>query len=94
MKAVKKGRGRPRKVEAVETVKTVKAGRGRPKKVAEKVVVATKKGRGRPRKTGSQDIEDIDAYLKEIDNAIAVENAKMQASKKALDRQARIRKRK
>ena len=95
---VKKGRGRPKK-EATETKPLVKKGRGRPKKVEtiqEKPVV--KKGRGRPKKNLVNDqfknIEDIDAYLKEIDSVIAEENAKFEASKKALENKANLKNKK
>ena len=75
-----------------------KQGRGRPKKVQTQAAapVAAKKGRGRPRKVENvdlnniKDIKDIDAYLKKIDNAIALENAKLQESKKELDAKSKL----
>jgi len=114
--ATKKGRGRPRKVQ-IETAEiktaTAKKGRGRPKKVQQtnvisaepkhrgrprKVeVVPVKKGRGRPRKIDvkpDDNIEDIDAYLKEINDEIAKENARIAESAKALERKAKIAKKK
>ena len=41
-----------------------------------------------------KNIEDIDAYLKEIDNVIAQENAKFEASKKALEKKANLKNKK
>ncbi|MBR6778718.1 MAG: hypothetical protein IKM43_01000 [Clostridia bacterium] len=86
----KKGRGRPRKEQ--QPVQPAKhRGPGRPKKVAENTVSAVKRGRGRPKKN---EIDDIDAYLKEIDNQIAKENAKLEKSTKALERKSKISKKK
>ena len=84
---VKKGPGRPRKEDT-------KKGPGRPKKVS--VEVSVRKGPGRPRKTTliANGIDDIDAYLQEIDNAIAAENAKMLRSEKALANGAKLKRKK
>ena len=41
-----------------------------------------------------KNIEDIDAYLKEIDSVIAQENAKFEASKKALENKANLKNKK
>ena len=99
--ATKKGRGRPRKVqmEAAEVATEQKRGRGRPKKTETTQPVAeVKRGRGRPRKidveTAGENIEDIDAYLREINEEIAKENAKIQKSAKALEKKAKINKKK
>ena len=98
---VKKSPGRPRK-EVVEPV--VKKGPGRPKK--EIVAAVAKKGPGRPKKEVSQptvtkkrpgrpkknsNVRDIEAYLREIDDEIAKESAKLKASEEQL---AKISKRK
>ena len=55
-----------------------------------------KKGRGRPKKQveNIKDIKDIDAYLKEIDNAIAAENAKLQETQKELAKNAKLKRKK
>ena len=77
-------------------VTEVKKGRGRPKKVADEIkVVETKKGRGRPKKDALvKDITDIDAYLKQIDDAIAKENARIEETQKELAKKAKIRRKK
>ncbi|MBE5741016.1 MAG: hypothetical protein E7351_00560 [Clostridiales bacterium] len=94
----KKKRGRPKKeVAKTENVAPVKKGRGRPRKVqVAEANTEPKRGRGRPRKTDSipQDISDIDAYLKEIDDAIAKENAKLEENQKELAKKAKIAKNK
>ena len=96
---VKAGRGRPRK-ETTEAKPLVKKGRGRPKKVEAKTQskAVVKCGRGRPKKVVTSEqfknIEDIDAYLKEIDSVIAQENAKFEASKKALEKKANLKNKK
>ncbi len=90
----KRKAGRPRKEENTSQ-KVVKKGPGRPRKT--EAPKTEKKGPGRPRKTDKvaisdiKDIKDIDAYLKEIDHAIAQENAKMKESEKELDRKSKIR---
>lgn len=89
-KAPTKRRGRPRKEET--KVSPIKRKAGRPKKVAKVIEVKSpSKGRGRPKKTSSV---DIDAYLKEIDNEIAKENAKIKETRKQLEKKAKISKRK
>lgn len=92
----KRGRGRPRKEEV--QIEEVKRGRGRPKKeTTETAKPAIKKGRGRPKKTAEtilNDIDDIDVYLKEIDNAIAEESAKLEETQKELEKKARLRRKK
>ena len=89
-KAPTKRRGRPRKEET--KVSPIKRKAGRPKKVATAIEVKSpSKGRGRPKKTSSV---DIDAYLKEIDNEIAKENAKIKETRKQLEKKAKISKRK
>jgi hypothetical protein len=65
----------------VKPVKT--AGRGRPKKVIEPINEVVPK-----------EIEDIDAYLREINEEIAKENAKIAQSEKALEKKAKITKKK
>lgn len=92
---VKKGRGRPRKASPSVVVEAKKqVGRPRNEKIE---VQEVKKGRGRPPKdavdlNNIKNIKDIDQYLKEIDNQIAVENAKLQESQKELDKKSKIRK--
>ena len=97
--------GRPRKVEEKPAPKPVKKGRGRPKKVqTEKVEVKqVSRGRGRPRKTvqaseekskNLDSIVDIDEYIKQIDNAIAEENAKLEETQKELAKNAKLRRKK
>ena len=84
-------RGRPKKEEVAVSVEP-KAGRGRPKKVQTEQVKAEPTGkRGRPKKVQdveltSNNIEDIDEYIKQIDDQIARENAKMEASKRKLEK--------
>ena len=89
----KKGRGRPRKVQEVSN---------------EQELAEPKKGRGRPRKNVEtnvetkvdeeeiilSDIKDIDEYLKEIDDAIAVENAKLEETQKELVKNTKLKRRK
>ncbi len=100
----KRKAGRPRK-EKPEVVEQ-KKGRGRPRKTEETKVSAIKKGRGRPKKVNQNgkeagnkekslnDIKDIDAYLREIDDAIAAENAKLEETQKELAKKAKIRNKK
>lgn len=95
----KKGRGRPRKTTEEKPVEKTSKGRGRPRKTTqEEPVVKITRGRGRPKKDSSNnvlnDIEDIDAYLKEIDDAIAQENAKLEESKKQLAKKSKIKNKK
>ncbi len=101
----KRSVGRPRKTETKPVVAPVKKGRGRPKKVqtqAEKTVKTPSKGRGRPRKQVQNNntkkkvdsIVDIDAYLKQIDNEIAQENAKLAETQKELAKDAKLRRKK
>ena len=91
VKPVKKGRGRPRK-QAVEQAS--KKSVGRPKKV--EITQVKKNGRGRPRKEVQdiKNIKDIDEYLKEIDNAIAAENAKIQETQKELAKNSKLKRKK
>lgn len=90
--------GRPRKVE--EQPVEEKRGRGRPKKVQTQVqeVKKVSKGRGRPRKDASakdlNKIDNIDEYIKQIDNAIAEENAKLEETQKELAKNAKLRRKK
>lgn len=105
---VEKKRGRPRKDDSnVSSEKTTKKV-GRPKKVVQEGATNSKaseqksqesKRRGRPRKieTSSDEqpeINDIDAYLKEIDDQIAKESAKIEETKKELEKNSRISKKK
>lgn len=80
--------------------------RGRPKKVAEETNqennqdTTKAKRRGRPRKVENAldvkepKISDIDAYLKEIDDEIAKESAKIQETTKELEKKTNITKKK
>ena len=100
---VKRSVGRPRKEAGSEKVSAVKKGRGRPKKLAtQEAKLDNKRGRGRPRKDVSQavetrdvenlsDIKEIDEYLRQIDNQIAAENAKLEESQRELAKRAKIR---
>ena len=104
-----KRRGRPKKntqtaaVESTQTSGPVKEKkRGRPKKVVEETNQDTTqpKRRGRPRKVENAlevqepKITDIDAYLKEIDDEIAKESAKIQETTKELEKKTNITKKK
>lgn len=105
---VEKKRGRPRKDDSnVSSEKTTKKV-GRPKKVVQEGATNSKaseqksqesKRRGRPRKVETSsdeqpEINDIDAYLKEIDDQIAKESAKIEETKKELEKNSRISKKK
>lgn len=103
--AVKKGPGRPRKENKETKVVGTKKGPGRPRKVAADVAENKKPQgtgkRGRPRKVQNVEenkragsIVDIDEYLKQIDNAIAEENAKLEETQKELAKDAKLRRRK
>ena len=94
----KKSVGRPKKVAEAPVIEE-KRGRGRPKKTEIQPKVEEKRGRGRPRKIDvanevGDDIEDIDVYLREINEEIAKENAKIEKSAKALEKKAKINKKK
>ena len=102
---VKRAVGRPRKENSGEKTSAVKKGRGRPKKMVNtEKVSAVKNGRGRPRKVENQvktrdvenlsDIKEIDEYLREIDNQIAAENAKLEESQRELAKKAKLKGRK
>ncbi len=97
----KKGRGRPKKEEQTAPTEVAKPRKGRPKKVETEAesdnaeIKPTK--RGRPKKynvlnLNDEKIEDIDAYLKEIDNQIKIENEKMKESERELAKNSRLRK--
>ena len=91
----KKPVGRPRKERPegpVEPKKPV----GRPKKSnSEKPIKKSTKGRGRPRKEADiTEIKDIDEYLKEIDSAIAAENAKLEETQKELVKNTKLKRKK
>ncbi len=94
----KKGPGRPRKVEteAADNEPKIKRGPGRPRKVTSNTendnVNTGKRGRGRPKKEemAVNDINNIDAYLKELDEAIAAENAKLEKTQQELAKEARL----
>ena len=104
-KVASKGPGRPKKeTQAVKTV-SAKKGPGRPKKVEAKVAEVKKSQnlskRGRPRKEDvavaskkAETIVDIDEYLKQIDHAIAQENAKLEETQKELAKDAKLRRKK
>ena len=98
VQTAKKGRGRPRLDDKSSVKAKPKSNRGRPKKSSyTSYDVPASVSRGRPRKSGQSlnNLADIDAYLKEIDDVIAQENAKFEASKKGLEQSSRnIKKRK
>ena len=89
-------RGRPKKQTTAtekESSTLVKIGRGRPKKQTNEPAKAKNSAgkRGRPKKVQgvemtSSNLEDIDEYLKQIDNEIALENAKIEESKRKLEK--------
>lgn len=93
----KRGRGRPRKIIIIQE--------GEPQPEVEETKPENEKKQKAKSKSGKtknvsvvtltedKDIGDIDSYLKEIDNQIAEENAKMEASQKELEKNSRIRKR-
>ena len=93
----KKPVGRPRK-ERPEGPEEPKKPVGRPRKSdSEKPVKKSTKGRGRPRKEATVDIteiKDIDEYLKEIDSAIAAENAKLEETQKELAKKTKLKRKK
>ena len=85
-------RGRPKKVEA-EVEQPAKKSVGRPKKQVEEKQET--KPISRPKKElKPTEINDIDAFLKEIDDEIAKENAKLEASKIQLAKNAKIKNKK
>ncbi len=98
-------RGRPKKdVTTNSNTSNTKKKVGRPRKEANAKINADSaeqsskvqgKKRGRPRKVeatanGGEQISDIDAYLKEIDDQIAKESAKIEETKKELEKNSRI----
>lgn len=101
----KRKAGRPKKQVETSTAEgqesKPKGKPGRPKKVVEEgTAPQTKKAVGRPKKATqsgeaqANEIQDIDAFLKEIDDEIAKENAKLEASKKELEKNTKIKKKK
>ncbi len=65
--------------------------RGRPKKVVEKTEAEpVKEDVEIPNEEEGDNVEDIDAYLKKIDEQIAEENAKIAESEKQLEKKSRI----
>lgn len=88
----KRKAGRPRKEDTIVSREPEVKRPGRPRKEDTAVVAEPQKKRGRPRK-GVED-NDIDAFLKEIDDEIAKESAKIAESKKALEQNSKISKRK
>ena len=65
--------------------------RGRPKKVVENTEAEPVKENGEiPNEEEGDNVEDIDAYLKRIDEQIAEENAKIAESEKQLEKKSRI----
>ena len=100
--------GRPKKEKTKEELNKPKRGRGRPRKIIiiqdndsaqeDKAKPEDQSGKAKNVSvvtiTDDKDIGDIDSYLQEIDNQIAEENAKMEASQKELEKNTRIRKRK
>ena len=94
--------GRPRKEVDEKPASAVKKGRGRPKKAIQEAKIGNTRGRGRPRRDETQvvesrdkenfsDIKEIDEYLREIDNQIAAENAKLEESQRELAKRAKLR---
>ncbi len=85
---VKKGRGRPRKVVVEQPeVSQVKRGRGRPRKTEQEQVSSI----ANEKVENLSDIKEIDEYLKEIDNQIAAENAKLEETQRELAKKAKLR---
>lgn len=92
--------GRPKKVQTEQVVEIGKRKAGRPKKV-DSTANNGKKPVGRPKKvnvsqpatsksTNSADINDLDEFLKQIDTEIAKENAKLEATKKELEKNTKF----
>ena len=101
----KRKAGRPKKqVEASTTERQESKPKGKPgrprKEVVEQSSQQPKRKAGRPKKSTqienepTNQIQDIDAFLKEIDNEIAKENAKLEASKKELEKNTKFKKKK
>lgn len=92
--------GRPRKQpveQPTEEQPKRKAGRPRKEPVANVAETQPKRKAGRPKKvetlaTNPAEITDIDEFLKQIDNEIAKENAKLEASKKELEKNSKLKK--
>ncbi|HIU06031.1 MAG TPA: hypothetical protein IAC46_00315 [Candidatus Onthoplasma faecigallinarum] len=102
----KKAETQPAAVASTASEPETKKKRGRPKKVVEETTQESDQGtsqpkrRGRPRKVDNAldvkepKITDIDAYLKEIDDEIAKESAKLEKTTKELEEKAKINKKK
>ena len=102
----KKDETQPAAVASTTSEPETKKKRGRPKKVVEETTqesdqnTTQPKRRGRPRKVDNAldvkepKITDIDAYLKEIDDEIAKESAKLEKTTKELEEKAKINKKK
>lgn len=102
----KKAETQPAAVASTTSEPETKKKRGRPKKVVEETTqesdqnTTQPKRRGRPRKVDNAldvkepKITDIDAYLKEIDDEIAKESAKLEKTTKELEEKAKINKKK
>ena len=102
----KKAETQPAAVASTASEPETKKKRGRPKKVVEETTqesdqnTTQPKRRGRPRKVDNAldvkepKITDIDAYLKEIDDEIAKESAKLEKTTKELEEKAKINKKK
>ncbi len=86
----KKTRGRPRKVIIIEEAAEPKpkGKRGRPKKVT---VIPVSDGENAK---NLESVNDIDEYLKAIDDQIAEENLKIEQTQKELEKNTKIRRRK
>ena len=101
-----KAETQPAAVASTTSEPETKKKRGRPKKVVEETTQESDKNttqpkrRGRPRKVDNaldvkeSKITDIDAYLKEIDDEIAKESAKLEKTTKELEEKAKINKKK
>lgn len=80
-----KRRGRPKKDDSTSD---------NPNAQSENTQTNQKKGRGRPKKVDitkvEGNIDDLDAYLDEINNQIAKESAKMEDAKKKLEKKSKI----
>lgn len=91
---VKAKRGRPKKENYQASPIKKRAGRPRKVEISAEQTKPTGK-RGRPKKEQTEqpktaEINEIDKFLKEIDKEIAKENAKLEASKKELEKNSKI----
>jgi len=95
------GRGRPKKIVEQKIEEQPKRGRGRPKKgvqpqqsIKVQNSFAMKNKEQKKLEDLPDSIVDIDEYIKQIDSAIAEENAKLEETQKELAKNAKLRRKK